>query len=55
MRWSVGWPCPHAVEEPFVKRQRGRHPAGRDDHAFGQEPIAELRQRMRGRGGRRDA
>jgi hypothetical protein len=43
----------HHVEEPFIKRQRGRHP-GRDDYAFGQEPIAELRQRTRGRGGRAD-
>jgi hypothetical protein len=44
----------HHVEEPFIKRQRGRRAVGREDHAFGQEPIAELRQRTRGRGGRGD-
>jgi hypothetical protein len=40
----------HHVEEPFLKRRRGQHHAS-EAHAFGQEPIAELRQRTR-RGGR---
>jgi hypothetical protein len=34
----------HHVEEPFVKRQRQRHHRA-EEHKFGQEPIAELRQR----------
>ena len=34
----------HHVEEPFVKRQRQRHHR-EEEHKFGQEPIAELRQR----------
>jgi hypothetical protein len=34
----------HHVEEPFVKRQRQKHHRA-EEHKFGQEPIAELRQR----------
>jgi hypothetical protein len=34
----------HHVEEPFVKRQRQKHHRT-EEHKFGQEPIAELRQR----------
>jgi hypothetical protein len=34
----------HHVEEPFIKRQRQKHHRA-EEHKFGQEPIAELRQR----------
>ena len=34
----------HHVEEPFVKRQRQKHHKA-EEHKFGQEPIAVLRQR----------
>jgi uncharacterized protein DUF3305 len=34
----------HHVEEPFVKRQRQKHHRA-EEHKFGQEPIAVLRQR----------
>jgi hypothetical protein len=34
----------HHVEEPFVKRQRQKHHRA-EEHKFGQEPIAGLRQR----------
>lgn len=39
----------HHVEEPFVKRQRQKHHRA-EEHKFGQEPIAELRQRKGGPG-----
>jgi hypothetical protein len=39
----------HHVEERFVKRQRQRHHR-EEEHKFGQEPIAELRRRMRRQG-----
>ena len=38
----------HHVDEPFAKRQRQRH-YREEEHQFGQEPIFELRERMRGR------
>jgi hypothetical protein len=39
----------HHAEEPFVKRQRVKHHRA-EEHKFGQEPIAELRQRRAGPG-----
>lgn len=41
----------HHQEERFVKRQRQKHHQA-EDHKFGQEPIAELRQRRREPGAR---
>lgn len=35
----------HHTEEPFIKRQRLKHHRA-EEHNFGQEPIAELRQRQ---------
>ena len=42
----------HYVEEPFRKRRQKRHHREEDYH-FGQEPVAELRERMK-RAGRDD-
>jgi hypothetical protein len=36
----------HHVAQPFIKRQRQKHHSP-DHHMFGQEPIAELRQRKK--------
>ena len=36
----------HHVEEKFVKRQRQQHHV-EDEHKFGQEPVHEVRERMR--------
>lgn len=36
----------HHVDEPFVKRQRQKHHKA-EEHKFGQEPLAVLRERMR--------
>ena len=41
----------HHVEEPFVKRQRQKYVAGEEEYRFGQEPIFELRERMRAKRG----
>ncbi len=39
----------HHVETPFKKRKRERH-SDEDAHQFGQEPVFELRERMKGKG-----
>ncbi|MCB1505527.1 MAG: DUF3305 domain-containing protein [Hyphomicrobiaceae bacterium] len=39
----------HPMDEAFVKRQRQPHVAKDEPHAFGQEPIVILRERMAGR------
>jgi hypothetical protein len=43
----------HHEEEPFIKRQRQKHHTS-EDHKFGQEPVAELRQRRLREPGARD-
>ena len=39
----------HRVDEPFIKRQRQRFEV-EEEYRFGQEPIFELRERMRAKG-----
>ena len=46
----------HFVDEPFIKRKRGKYHR-KEDHHFGKEPIVELRERMNraGKSGQSDA